>query len=94
MNFFFFTGVLRGNKNNRKKVQWKNKVFDHASYRETYCHVFLMVTSQRILNFQPSSLYAVPQEIIKSSSLFIFDTKEISIYILKQRKFNNFNKRL
>lgn len=40
MNFFFFAGVLRGNKNNRKKVQWKNKVFDHASYRETYCHVF------------------------------------------------------
>ena len=34
------------------------------------------------------------QEINKSCLLFILETKEISIYILKQRKLCNFNRRL
>ena len=34
------------------------------------------------------------QEVNKSCLLFILETKEISIYILKQRKLCNFNRRL
>ena len=44
-------------------------------------------------NFLPPFSFRNSEKKKKSSSLFILETKEISIYILKQRKPSNFKRR-
>ena len=53
----------------------------------------LGVGLQTLIFFHPSLSVIQKKKKKKSSSLFILETKEISIYILKQRKPCNFKRR-